>query len=77
MYLEKARVPWHGYLVSLGLVLVIGGTLISLMGRARHAVGVRRCARCSQRVRRGQVYCMEHFHEAVDRARDQQREDAS
>jgi len=71
-YMGKERFAWHLQMFSVGLVLVFLGILVQFLGRARGAVVRRRCVRCHRRVMQGQVYCSDHFHESVDKARDEQ-----
>jgi hypothetical protein len=59
-------------LLSAGAAAVVVGMVLAVASRARAAVVHRKCARCSRPVHPGEVYCTEHFREAVDQARDQQ-----
>ena len=42
-YMGKERFAWHLQMFSVGLVLILLGTLIQFLGRARTAVVRRRC----------------------------------
>lgn len=53
-----------------GAALFGAGLLLgALVKIANHRIG-RRCPRCHQSVRRGHVYCEDHFQESVYNSRD-------
>ena len=64
--------PHMPTIASAGSVMVVGGILLQLLGRAGRAVKRPHCARCRQPIQRGETYCPEHFHEAIDRIKDGQ-----
>ena len=59
-------------LMSLGALAFGAGIVLGILGRAGRAVIRRHCPRCARVVASGEVYCTEHFREAIDRIRDSQ-----
>jgi len=61
-------------MLLVGAAIFAGGVGINLLSRfAGLAHWARRCPKCGHSVKRGHVYCTDHFQEAVDQARDYQR----
>lgn len=54
--------------VSLGL-----GVVLAILGRGAAGIVARSCPRCGRRVARGRRYCEEHFQDAINEYRDEQR----
>jgi hypothetical protein len=80
LYLVIGEAYWGGaddQLFRLGLwasgVVMAGGGLAWVAGRASAARAGRSCVRCGRRVTRGRVYCDDHFVETIHKFRDQQR----
>jgi hypothetical protein len=54
--------------ISLGL-----GLVLAIVGRGAAGIVARSCPRCGRRVARGGRYCEEHFQQAINEYRDEQR----
>ena len=74
-YFEKQRPSWHHLVFSIGVGCIVLGILVRVLRNARGAVISRRCVRCSQKVLRGQTYCIQHFHESISELREHERDD--
>jgi len=70
------RFAWMPTLMGAGIVLTVGGVVLQVLGRAGRAVGRARCPRCRRPVQSGEVYCPEHFRQALDRIKDSQERDS-
>ena len=66
------RPPQMPTLLGVGLALAAGGFALAILGRAGRAVRRTRCTRCRRPIEAGEVYCREHFHQAIDRINDGQ-----
>jgi hypothetical protein len=75
-YQGLERFDWMPTLLGAGIVLTAGGVILQILGRAGRAVRRTRCARCRRPVQPGEVYCPEHFHQALDRIKDSQERDS-
>lgn len=73
-YFEKERPSWHQLVFAAGIACIVLGVLVRLVRNATGAIVRRRCVRCGHKVLRGQVYCVDHFHESISELRENQRD---
>ena len=71
-YHDLERFTQMPALATAGMAMVVGGVVLQVLGRAGRAVARTRCVRCRQPIAAGDVYCPEHFHQAIDRIKDEQ-----
>lgn len=51
---------------GIGLLLIAGAAVMAVIEKLSGNVRLRRCAKCSQRVARGEIYCRRHLREVLD-----------
>lgn len=64
---------WGALGLKASIALLLGGSLLSLLGPIGRELRRGHCARCGKATERGQVYCLDHLRETVNEYRDQRR----